>query len=327
MRGLNLDQLRTLLAVVESGSFSAAARKLHLSQPAVSVQIRELERRFAVTLIERMGKKAHATPPGRDLVEAAGQIFKACDNAEAAMRRYREGWVGRVRISTTITAQMYVLPPILRKLSEDHPGIDLHVRNLPTGESVAGVLQNEIDFAIVTMPVDDPQLKITELWSEPMVAIHSSSARNLPATVTPEYVLQQPLLLEHVNAGVYALVMGWLTGYGTAPRVRMHLGTIEAVKSAVASNLGLSIVPQMAANRLEKDIVTRPLHPPLVRALGLIEHRNKPNETAIEIVRTALLGLREANAEAPLKRAAKGTRRPVTKGRRQNAQTSERRSR
>ncbi len=83
MRGLNLDQLRTFLAVVESGSFSAAARKLHLSQPAVSVQIRELERRFAVKLIERFGKQAHATPPGRDLVEAAGHIFKACDGADA----------------------------------------------------------------------------------------------------------------------------------------------------------------------------------------------------------------------------------------------------
>lgn len=301
MRGLNLDQLRTLIAVVESGSFSAAARKLHLSQPAVSVQIRELERRFAVTLIERMGKKAHATPPGRDLVEAAGHIFRACDNAEAAMRRYRDGWIGRVRIGTTITAQMYVLPRILRKLSEDHPGIDLHVRNLPTGESVAAVLQNEIDLAIVTMPVDDPQLKVTPLWSEPMVAIHPSTARGLPDTVTPEYILQQPLLLEHVNAGVHQLVMQWLAGYGAAPRVRMHLGTIEAVKSAVASNLGLSIVPQMAASRLEKDIVTRPLHPPLIRALGLIEHRSKPNETAIEIVRTALLGLRDADKAASAK--------------------------
>lgn len=305
MRGLNLDQLRTLLAVVESGSFSAAARKLHLSQPAVSVQIRELERRFAVTLIERMGKKAHATPPGRDLVEAAGKIFRACDDAEAAMRRYREGWIGRVRIGTTITVQMYVLPPILRKLSEDHPGIDLHVRNLPTGESVAGILQNDIDLAIVTLPVDDPKLKITPLYAEPMVAIHSSSARNLPATVTPEYVLQQPLLLEHVTAGVYQLVMQWLAGYGVTPRVRMHLGTIEAVKSAVASNLGLSIVPQMSASRLEKDIVTRPLDPPLLRGLGLIEHRNKPNETAIELVRNALLGMREASGAASSKASAK----------------------
>lgn len=305
MRGLNLDQLRTFVAVVESGSFSAAARKLHLSQPAVSVQIRELERRFAVKLIERFGKQAHVTPPGRDLVEAAEHIFKACDNATAMMRRYRDGWIGRVRIGTTITAQMYLLPPVLRKLSQDHPGVDLHVRNLPTPESIAAILKNEIDLAIVTMPVDQTQLTVTPLWSEPMVAVHPAGARGLPAKVTPQFVMQQPLLLEHVNAGVHQIVMQWLTSHGASPRVRMHLGTIEAVKSAVASNLGMSIVPQMSASRHESDIVVRPLDPPLVRTLALIEHRSKPNEPAIEIVRNALLGLRDTGVVAASKSTAK----------------------
>jgi DNA-binding transcriptional LysR family regulator len=310
MRGLNLDQLRTFVAVVDSGSFSAAARKLHLSQPAVSVQIRELERRFAVKLIERFGKQAHATPPGRDLVAAAERIFSACDSAEAVMRQYRDGWIGRARIGTTITAQMYLLPPVLRRLSQDHPGIDLHVRNLPTRESVDAIMQNEIDLAIVTMPVDKAQLKVAPLWSEPMVAIHPSGARDLPDRVTPEYVLRQPLLLEHTQAGVHQLVMQWLSGHGAAPRVRMHLGTIEAVKSAVASNLGMSIVPQMATSRYENDIVVRPLHPPLVRVLALIEHRSKPNEPAIEIVRKALLGLRDT---VPSKPSAKHSIRAAAK--------------
>jgi DNA-binding transcriptional LysR family regulator len=315
MRALNLDQLRTLLAVVESGSFSAAARKLHLSQPAVSVQIRELERRFAVKLIERLGKQAHATPPGRDLVEAAEHIFKACDSAEAVMRRYRDGWVGRARIGTTLTAQMYLLPPVLRKLGHDHPGVDLHVTNLATRGSVAAILNNEIDLAIVTMPVDKAQLTVMPLRSESMVAIHSSGARDLPDKVTPEYVLQQPLLLEHARAGVHDLIMQWLSGHGAAPRVRMHLGTIEGVKSAVASNLGMSIVPQMAARRYENDIVVRPLQPPLTRTLALIEHRSKPNEPAIEIVRNALLGLRDTDVVAPSKPASKRSTRSAAKRR------------
>jgi DNA-binding transcriptional LysR family regulator len=311
MREINLDQLRTLLGVIESGSFSAAARKLNLSQPAVSVQIRELERRFAIKLIERFGKKAHATPPGRDLATAAELIFKACDEADAAMRRYRDGWVGRVRIGTTITAQMYLLPPVLRRVSQEHPGVDLHVRNLPTGESIAAILQNEIDLGIVTMPVDEAQVKVTPLVSEQMVAIYASGTRNLPDMVTPENVLQQPLVLEHVNAGVYHLVMNWMAAHGATPRVRMHLGTIEAVKSAVASGLGMSIVPEMAAGWHESELVVRPLHPPLVRTLALAEHHSKPNEPAFEIVRNALLGLRKANAGAPSKSAAKRSAGPV----------------
>ena len=107
MRSLNLDQLRALAKVVELGSFSAAARQLNLTQPAVSLQIRELERRFGVQLIERVGKRAHATAPGRDLVEAAQRIFRECELTDAAMRRYRDGWIGRVHIGTTNTTLMY----------------------------------------------------------------------------------------------------------------------------------------------------------------------------------------------------------------------------
>ena len=101
MRNLNLDQLRTLLEVVELGNFSAAARRLNLTQPAVSLQVRELEQRFGVQLIERMGKQAHATAPGRDLIEAARRIFSECEVADAAMRRFREGWIGRVHLGAT----------------------------------------------------------------------------------------------------------------------------------------------------------------------------------------------------------------------------------
>src|SRR5262245_16362485 len=120
MRSLNLDQLRTLTEVIELGSFSAAARRLNLTQPAVSQQIRELERRFGVRLIERMGKQAHATAPGRELVDAAQRIFRDCDLAEAAMRRFRDRWIGRVHIGTTNTAMTYLLPPILRRLRLEH---------------------------------------------------------------------------------------------------------------------------------------------------------------------------------------------------------------
>jgi DNA-binding transcriptional LysR family regulator len=114
--------------------------------------------------------------------------------------------------------------------------------------------------------------------------------------------------------------MNWLSGHGAAPRVRMHLGTIEAVKSAVASNLGMSIVPQMATSRSERDIVVRPLHPPLVRTLALIEHRSKPNEPAIEIVRNALLGLRDTDVVTPSKPVSKRSTRSAARRRARRGQ-------
>jgi DNA-binding transcriptional LysR family regulator len=308
MRILNPDQLRSLVIVVESKSFSAAARRLNLSQPAVSVQIRELEKRFGVALVERLGKQIHATPPGRDLIDAARRVLQACEDAEAVMRRYRQGWMGRVRIGTTNSALTHLLPPVLRELSMDYPGIELHVTNLPTPESADSIRQSRIDLAIVTLPVAKSQLKITPLLTESMVAIIPSAWDGIPDSVTPAYAVRQPLLMEHTRAALPGLIMEWVQSEGVAPRVPMHLGTLEALKSAAAANLGMAIIPEMVLDGRERNLVVRKLRPPLKRTIALIEHHSKEPSAALDIVRKALLALRSPR-ENRLKGAVTRTRR------------------
>lgn len=109
---------------------------------------------------------------------------------------------------------------------------------------------------------------------------------------------RQALLVEQPSSAAYLLVLGWLAGQ-TSLRPPMPLGTIEALKSAVASSLGMAIVPEVAVAMHMSDFIVRPLQPPLTRTLALIEHRNKPNEPALEIVRNALLALRSDEAIAP----------------------------
>lgn len=310
MRSLNLDQLRTLQAVTEGRSFSAAARRLNLSQPAVSVQIRELERRFGVKLVERLGKQAHATEPGRELVEAARVIFGACERAEETMRRFRDGWVGRVHIGTTNTSLMYDLPPILVKLRLEHSGIDLHVTSMPTRESIEQVIQNKIDLALVTLPVENRQLRITPLRWQKLVAIFPSGTRDLPDEITPDYVARQPLLMEHTGGAVHTLIMRWLSQHWPVPRAPMHLGTIDALKTAVRANLGMSIIPNVAVAADASGLIVRPVRPAVPCTLALIEHRHKSNEPAQQIVRNALLGLRQVEAkEAPAGASPRRSRR------------------
>jgi DNA-binding transcriptional LysR family regulator len=291
MRSLNLDQLRALTEVVACGSFSAAARRLNLTQPAVSLQIRELEARFGVQLIERLGKQAHATVPGQQLVEVAQRIFQECDAADAVMRRFRKGWLGRVRVGTMLTALTYRLPPILQRLRADHPDIELVVNNMPTQDAVANVLQNKIDLGLVALPVENKQLKVTPLCGEMLVAILPPDTRGVPDEVTPEYVARQNLLTEHTRSSAYPLVLGWL-GKEQMLRDPMPIGTVDALKTAVASKLGMALVPELSVAKHKTDFIVRPLRPPLGRTLALIEHRNKPNEPALEIVRNALLDMR-----------------------------------
>ena len=292
MRNLNLDHLRALAEVVRQGSFSAAARTLNLTQPAVSLQIRELESRLGVRLIERLGKQAHATIPGRDLIAHAQRIFRECEAVEESMRRFRDGWLGRVHIGTTLTALMYELPPVLRELRSAHPRIDLVVTNMATRLSVERILDNTIDLALVTLPVKSEQLRITPLRPQTLVAIFPAGTNNIPARVTPEYAAQQSLVLEHDQGAVHGLVMRWLEKHMPLRQEPMHFGIIEAAKQAVASGLGMSIVPDISVAAPSPDYVVRPLDPPIPSTLGLIEHRNKPDGPAIEIVRRALLGMR-----------------------------------
>jgi DNA-binding transcriptional LysR family regulator len=152
------------------------------------------------------------------------------------------------------------------------------------------------------------------LLLEMMMAIFPAGTRDIPEEITPEYVARQPLLLltEQKTSAAYPLVKGWLAAVAQWPRQPMPLGTVEALKSAVASNFGMAIVPAVSVGKHAPDIVVRPLQPPLSRTLALIEHHNKPAEPALEIVRNALLTLRAdgaGDAERPKPRRDKSSRR------------------
>lgn len=304
MRSLNLDQLRALETVVELASFTGAARRLNLSQSAISVQIRELEDRLGVRLVERLGKKAYATAAGREVIEHARRISMETDALEAAMRRKRDGWLGRVHIGSTLTGLMYLLPPVLRKLHTEHPGIDLLVTNSPTHRMVEGVCNNEMDIALATLPIDDKRLVIAPLVVEPMVAILPAQTRGLPKEITPDYIETQFLVLE--TGAVSDRVLEWLSAdRPRTPRASTRVSEVEAVKVVVGAGIGMAIVPMMSVVSRSDDIVIRPLNPPMIRTLAMIHHRNKPEEPAFRIVRDALMELSNLPAQPRRPRARK----------------------
>ena len=113
------------------------------------------------------------------------------------------------------------LPPVLKKLRTDHPGIDLFISNAPTAAMVDGVLRNEIDLGLVTLPVEDSRLVVTPVRVEQMVAIFPAVARDIPKEVTPEYAAAQFLVLEF--GAVSALIRSWMSAHGLAPRSPMIL--------------------------------------------------------------------------------------------------------
>src|SRR5262245_38506865 len=195
---------------------------------------------------------------------------------------------------------MYLLPPVLKKLHTNHPGIELFISNTTTAGMVDGVVRNELDLGLVTMPVAENRLQITPLHVEPMVAIFPAARRGIPRKITPEYMAPQFLVLEF--GAVSVLINDWLAARKLAPQSSMLVSAIEAVKIVVSAGMGVSIVPAMSVARPGDDIVVRPLDPPLTRTLALIHHRNKPDDLAFRIVRDALMEL--ANISAGRKASA-----------------------
>jgi DNA-binding transcriptional LysR family regulator len=294
MRSLNLDQLRTLTEVAALGSFSAAARSLHLTQPAISLQIRDLENRFGLALLHRVGKRATATAAGRELIDHARHLLEAEDRARAAMRRHKEGRLGRVHIGTGATTLIYLLPPILRRLRAAYPDIDITVTTGTTPAITDGMLNGRIDVGLVTLPVDERAFHIQPLRKDALVAIFPAGTRNVPGKITPAAIANSTLILEDARANHSRLVREWLHAKAHEVRPIMELDSIEAIKTVVTAGLGISIVPSQAVvtAQAKRDFVIRPLHPPLQPTLALIHRRDRPLDEAAKLAMKELQALR-----------------------------------
>ncbi len=294
MRSVNLDQLRAFEAVVELAGFTAAAKRLNLSQSTVSVQIRELEQRFGLKLVERLGKRAVPTPAGRELVEHARRLAAETEALAAAMQRHREGSLGLVRVGTTTTALNYFLAPVLRRLGRRHPEVSLTITMDTTAGQVERVLRDEIDFGIVNLPVKDRSIAVTPLWTEELVAAFPPGTAGVPRRVTPEYLARHKLLLESARALVKSLVLDWISPANRQLRPAMLLDNFDTIRRMVAVGLGASVIPLsvLADDPRGGELVVRSLRPRLQRTLGLIAHRNKPLVPALRIFQDAVLAAR-----------------------------------
>ena len=300
MRSLNLDQLRALATVIELGNFSAAARRLNLTQPAISLQIRELEQRVGVRLVERVGKNARPTAAGLNLLTHAESLLAGADRALASMRGYREGHAGRVHVGTGPTALTYLLPPVVQQLRETHPDIELVLTTGNTQEIVDLMLANTIDLGLTALPVDEEKFTVVPVRTDEMVAIFPATETDIPSAVTPAEAAKRPLILEYQRGTQPRLSRAWLQAAGVDVKPALQFNTIASIKDAVAAGLGMAIVPAPAMTHAPptNSIIMRSLDPPLRRTLGLIRRRDKPDDPTLRAVCDAILTLKDEGAGA-----------------------------
>ncbi len=269
---LNPEHLITFAAVVCAGGISAAARRLHLTQPALSNQLRQLQDQVGQALYRRVGRGIALTGAGERLLEHAQRLADALAAADAAADALAGAETGLLRVGASQTVGAYLLPAIIAAFREQAPGIEVELESHNSGH-VLNRLQ-DFDVSLVEGPfaLPLPADRLAERWGEDeIVAVlrrdtalaqkHSLSARQLAA---------QALIWRETGSGTREQVEQLFRTAGIQPRLRVELSGVAAVKEAVRQGLGIGFASRLALRYDRGPLVGIPLRPRLQRALTLI---------------------------------------------------------
>ena len=294
MRALNLDQLRTLVAIADLHSFSKAAQALHLAQPTVSLHIRELEQRLGVALMLRRAKGIELTPAGTLLVERGRRLLRDADDAVAALKTQVRGRSGRVRLGASTSVLAYVLPPVMAALARDEPGLDIELLLHGSPDMLALLRDGALDIGLISMPIAGTHGLEVAQWRRDEMAAFIPLDWPAPDVVTPAWLAAQPLILNDSLTNMQRLTASWFAQAGEAPRARIELNYTEAIKSLVATGYGASVLPVESPHdeMLRERLQVRPLQPPLARLLGVAARKAGARTPATDRVLAVLAGFR-----------------------------------
>lgn len=238
-----LQYVETFCAVVDAGSLNLAAERLHLSQPAVSKQIRAMEAELGAQLLERSARGVELTPVGRQVYRLARRALAV----EAGCRRVAETWrdpmAGRLVVGAGLTLTLFSLPPVIQSFRERAPSVRLELVTGDSRESLARLLAFEVDVALVTSPVPHPEVQAVPLFVDPLVVVAA------PGTVLPRGIAGlggAALISFRRGSGLRQYVDQVLESHGARPDVVMEFDSIEAIKTMTGLGLGLALLPLSA---------------------------------------------------------------------------------
>lgn len=266
IRHATVRQLRVFEAVARCLSFARAAEELHLSQPAVSMQVKALESQAGLALYEQVGKRIHLTEAGRVLRERASTVMRELSEADEALAALRGLTQGRLPIAAVSTAK-YFAPALFARFLRAHPAVQLELAIDNREAVIAKLGANEVDLAIMGRPPADLDTAAEAFAPHPHVVIappdHPLAARR---RIRVEALAREPFVVREPGSGTRILLEKFFADRGLAVTVAMQMASNETIKQAVIAGLGLSLLSrhtlglELAAGRLVAlDVVGLPL--------------------------------------------------------------------
>jgi len=244
MKNITLRQLKIFEAVARHLSFSRAAEELHLTQPAVSMQVQALEEQAGLPLTEQSGKKVRLTAAGEEVARQARRIAEQLREAGEALAALKGVEAGRLKIGVVSTAK-YFAPALLAEFRRRHPGVELELVVTNRSTIVRHLAENSIDLAIMGTPPSEFETVAKIFAEHPLVFIAApghplAEKRRIDA----KRLADETLLIREPGSGTRSALERFLDEHKVAPGAIMELGSNETIKQAVMAGLGLSFISE-----------------------------------------------------------------------------------
>jgi LysR family hydrogen peroxide-inducible transcriptional activator len=246
---MEIHQLRYFCAVARSGSFTRAAEELGIAQSSLSQQIRALERKIGTPLFERLGRSVRLTTCGEALQAPALNILQQVAMAEDSLANLRDGVRGRLRIGVIPTILPYWIAPRIGDFRKTFPDVDLQLVEDPTHRLVEQLQSGDLDIAVASLPVKNPDIICSELFREPLFL---AVAKNHPLAAKPPADLRafmhEPLLLLKEGHCLRDNILIACTRSKAALRSVFETNQLESIFQLIQSGFGVTLVPAMASS-------------------------------------------------------------------------------
>ncbi len=272
---MDTQALSAFLEVADTASFSKAAERLFLSQPAVSKRIATLEDQLGRQLFDRVGRQISLTDAGRALLPYARRVLHEIEDGKRALSNLSAKVEGRLSIGTSHHIGLHRLPPVLRAYTLAYPEVDLDIQFMDSEVACEAVLAGKLELGIVTLPSQPlPQLKSRLVWPDPLAVVVAPN-HPLAALKKPKLgdLAEHPAVLPDEATYTHRIVTAALTLHGLKPRIRLATNYLETLKMLVMIGLGWSVLPR---SMLGEELIALPIRElSLARELGAVWHEKR----------------------------------------------------
>lgn len=303
MNPISMKHLRYFDALARHGHFGRAADDCAISQPALSMQIKELEELLGTPLVERTTRQVRLTSFGESVATRARDILRATDEIHDLARVAQQPLSGRLRIGVIPTIAPYLLPSLLTRLTEIYPGLDLRPREAVTGKLIADLQDARLDAAIVALPISEQALVEVPLFDEEFVLVRPPGEANRPIPNSEMLKHMRLLLLEEGHC-FRDQALAFCNMSPTVSREMMDGSSLATLVQMVGAGIGVTLVPEMAlpVETRSADVTLQRLRPPRPsRTIGMVWRKSSPltadMQQIAEIVRE--IGLNQKATIAP----------------------------